>query len=57
MSQQTAIRRAVLTGAVASITAVGAIYGAGLKSRQDYKKVIIRVVQCGAASQLLSWAN
>jgi len=39
MSQKQVIRRYILTGAVAAITATGAIYGAGLKTRQDYQKV------------------
>ena len=33
------IRTYVITGAVAAITAVGAWYGAGLKTRQDYGQV------------------
>lgn len=33
------IRTYVLTGAVAAITATGAWYGAGVKSRQEYKQV------------------
>lgn len=37
VSQQT-IRRVVLTGAVATITATGALYGAGLKFQQEYKQ-------------------
>ncbi len=32
-------RTYAITGAVASITAVGAWYGAGLKARQEYKQV------------------
>jgi len=32
-------RTYVITGAVASITAVGAFYGAGLKARQEHKQV------------------
>ncbi|KAI9721263.1 MAG: hypothetical protein M1812_002425 [Candelaria pacifica] len=37
MSQQQRIRRIVLTGAIAAITATGAWYGAGLKTRQELK--------------------
>lgn len=33
------IRRWVMTGSVAAITAMGAWYGAGLKIEQDVKKV------------------
>ena len=43
MSQQLKIRRFVLTGAVTAITAVGAWYGAGLKTQQDMKKVRFRL--------------
>jgi hypothetical protein len=35
------IRRIVWTGAIASVTAVGAWYGAGLKVQQDQKQVWI----------------
>jgi len=37
--QAQAIRRWVLTGSFAAITATGALYGAGLKSSQEYKEV------------------
>lgn len=39
MSQQQIIRRWVMTGAVTAITVTGALYGAGLKSRQELKQV------------------
>ncbi|KAH8597865.1 hypothetical protein B0O99DRAFT_507404 [Bisporella sp. PMI_857] len=32
------VRRVVWTGAIASITVVGSIYGAGLKTRQEVQK-------------------
>lgn len=38
-STQQAVRRWILTGAVAAITVTGTIYGAGLKESQDVKKV------------------
>ncbi|KAI9849751.1 MAG: hypothetical protein M1830_007097 [Pleopsidium flavum] len=40
MSQHQKIRRFVMTGAVAAITATGAWYGAGLKTQQEIKKEI-----------------
>ncbi|MCJ1363755.1 hypothetical protein MMC16_002864 [Acarospora aff. strigata] len=40
MSQQQKIRRFVMTGAVTAITATGAWYGAGLKTKQEMKKGI-----------------
>ncbi|KAH6618778.1 hypothetical protein C7974DRAFT_416128 [Boeremia exigua] len=36
--QAQAVRRWIMTGAVASITVAGTIYGAGLKSDQELKK-------------------
>lgn len=39
MSQQQQIRRLVMTGAVAAVTVTGAWYGAGLKTRQEFKQV------------------
>ncbi|EKG17888.1 hypothetical protein MPH_04837 [Macrophomina phaseolina MS6] len=38
VSQQT-IRRIILTGAVTAITVTGALYGAGLKTQQEYQQV------------------
>ncbi|KAF2135238.1 uncharacterized protein K452DRAFT_239736 [Aplosporella prunicola CBS 121167] len=38
------IRRVAITGAVASVTAMGAWYGAGLKTQQDYQEVRARQV-------------
>lgn len=35
------LRRYIWTGAIASVTATGAIYGAGLKERSDMKKKAI----------------
>ncbi|RDW80231.1 hypothetical protein BP6252_04869 [Coleophoma cylindrospora] len=40
MSRQQTIRRVVWTGAIASTTAVGAWYGAGLKTQQEIKTEI-----------------
>ncbi|KAK5019972.1 hypothetical protein LTR60_000961, partial [Cryomyces antarcticus] len=37
--QQQAIRRWIITGAVAGVTATGAWYGAGLKTRQEFTQV------------------
>lgn len=34
-----AVRRWIMTGAVAGITVTGTIYGAGLKTRQEYNQV------------------
>ncbi|RDL41033.1 Uncharacterized protein BP5553_01012 [Venustampulla echinocandica] len=38
-AQQQKIRRMVVTGAVASVTAMGVWYGAGLKMRNEAKQV------------------
>ncbi|OCL04212.1 hypothetical protein AOQ84DRAFT_301318 [Glonium stellatum] len=38
MAQQQKIRRFVMTGAVFAITVTGALYGAGLKTQQEFKK-------------------
>ena len=40
MSQQATIRRVVLTGSIAAITATGAWYGAGLKTKRDTEREI-----------------
>ena len=37
--QAQAVRRWILTGAITAITVTGAIYGAGLKSKQEFKQV------------------
>jgi len=37
--QAQAIRRWIMTGSVAAITATGAWYGAGLKTQQEYRQV------------------
>jgi hypothetical protein len=37
--QVQAVRRWIMTGSVTAITAAGTIYGAGLKTDQDVKKV------------------
>jgi hypothetical protein len=50
VSQQT-IRRYILTGGIAAITATGAWYGAGLKTREQIKAV------CPAPSDELSQAE
>lgn len=34
-----AVRRWIMTGSIAAITMTGTIYGAGLKSRQEYNQV------------------
>lgn len=39
MSQQQKIRRIIMTVSVAAITATGAWYGAGLKTKQEIKRV------------------
>jgi len=39
IAQQQKIRRIVMTGAIAAITATGAWYGATLKTDRDYIKV------------------
>ena len=39
MATQQAVRRWILTGAVAAITITGTIYGAGLKGDQEVKQV------------------
>ncbi|KAF2499229.1 hypothetical protein BU16DRAFT_603220 [Lophium mytilinum] len=38
MAQRQTIRRFIMTGAVAGITATGALYGAGLKTKQEWKQ-------------------
>lgn len=45
MSQQQTIRRVVWTGAIAATTAVGAWYGAGLKTQQEMKKVSFTILR------------
>jgi hypothetical protein len=40
-AQQQKIRRIVWTAAIASITATGAWYGAGLKTRSELKQVCL----------------
>lgn len=40
-AQQQKIRRIVWTAAIASVTATGAWYGAGLKTKSELKQVII----------------
>lgn len=37
--QAQTVRRWVMTGSVAAITATGALYGAGLKTRREHKEV------------------
>lgn len=39
MSTPNRTRTVVLTCSIAAITATGALYGAGLKTRQEYKRV------------------
>jgi hypothetical protein len=39
MATQQAVRRWIMTGAVAATTIAGTIYGAGLKGEQDVKQV------------------
>lgn len=39
MATQQAVRRWIMTGAVAAVTMTGTVYGAGLKGEQDDKKV------------------
>ena len=39
MATQQAVRRWIMTGAVAAITITGTIYGAGLKGEQEVKQV------------------
>jgi hypothetical protein len=51
---QVKVRRIVLTGAVAAITAVGAIYGAGLKTQKEEKNVrILSATSCDQYSSML----
>ncbi|OCK84727.1 hypothetical protein K432DRAFT_400869 [Lepidopterella palustris CBS 459.81] len=38
MAQQQKIRRFIMTGSIAAITATGAWYGAELKTRQEFKQ-------------------
>jgi hypothetical protein len=43
-AQQQKIRRLVWTAAIASVTATGAWYGAGLKTKSELKQVIISLL-------------
>ncbi|PSN69004.1 hypothetical protein BS50DRAFT_632829 [Corynespora cassiicola Philippines] len=43
--QAQAVRRWILTGAITAITVTGAIYGAGLKSKQEFKQERKRVLE------------
>ncbi|KAF2464893.1 uncharacterized protein BDR25DRAFT_241340 [Lindgomyces ingoldianus] len=45
MTTQQAVRRWIMTGAVAAITVTGTIYGAGLKTRQELKQEKRRVLE------------
>ncbi|GME29126.1 hypothetical protein GTA08_BOTSDO07692 [Neofusicoccum parvum] len=38
MASQQTIRRVILTGAISAVTVAGALYGAGLKTQQEYKQ-------------------
>jgi hypothetical protein len=42
MASKVQIRRIILTGSIAAITATGALYGAGLKTKQEWKQVWTR---------------
>ena len=53
MSQFPQLRRIVLTGSIAAITATGAWYGAGLKMKQEVKKVVTRILQSPCKDQQL----
>ncbi|EME48415.1 hypothetical protein DOTSEDRAFT_18949 [Dothistroma septosporum NZE10] len=44
----------ILTGAVAAITATGAWYGAGLKTRQEFKQERQSVMQASTADRIAS---
>ena len=48
MSQFPQVRRVVLTASIAAITATGAWYGAGLKMKQEVKKVVTLFLQSGS---------
>ncbi|KAK0930041.1 hypothetical protein LTR29_016825 [Friedmanniomyces endolithicus] len=45
-------RTYVITGAVASITAVGAFYGAGLKARQEHKQEVKAVQELSPSDRI-----
>ncbi|GAB7352569.1 hypothetical protein MBLNU459_g2953t1 [Dothideomycetes sp. NU459] len=47
-----AVRRWVLTGSVAAVTATGAWYGAGLKTKQEYKQVKQKRLEATPAEQI-----
>lgn len=46
------LKRVIWTGAFAAVTFVGAIYGAGLKTRQDYRQERQRIVELPAEDRV-----
>ncbi|KAI1766091.1 hypothetical protein GGR53DRAFT_487375 [Hypoxylon sp. FL1150] len=47
------LRRLIYTGAFAAVTAVGAIYGAGLKTQADRKQEVRRIVEAPPEERVL----
>lgn len=53
-TQAQTVRRFVMTGSVAAITATGAWYGAGLKTQQEFKQVSVAIQRECSLLQMLT---
>lgn len=51
-AQRTKVKRFIWAGSFAAITIVGTIYGAGLKSQQEYKSEVEKYVHAGVEEQI-----
>ncbi|EJT79844.1 hypothetical protein GGTG_04927 [Gaeumannomyces tritici R3-111a-1] len=51
-AQRTKVKRLIWAGSFAAITIVGTIYGAGLKSQQEYKSEVKNYVHAGVEEQI-----
>ncbi|KAL8383571.1 hypothetical protein RB595_010663 [Gaeumannomyces hyphopodioides] len=51
-AQRTKVKRFIWAGSFAAITIVGTIYGAGLKSQQEYKSEVKNYVHAGVEEQI-----
>ncbi|KAF2741178.1 hypothetical protein EJ04DRAFT_423566 [Polyplosphaeria fusca] len=52
MSTKQAVRRWVWTGAITAVTIVGAIYGAGLRSQQQFTQETKRVLEASPEEKI-----
>ena len=51
-AQRAKVKRFIWAGSFAAITIVGTIYGAGLKSQQEYKSEVKKYVHAGVEEQI-----